>query len=103
MDRQEIYVGVQKVPDGEHIGGIHFTAMKCGASCRKIDFELNVKYLDALFKEQGGVCALSGIKLVETIGMNASQRRASNMSLDRIDSKKGYVEGNVQLDRKSVV
>lgn len=56
------------------------------AAVRKIPFTLTKEYLDSLYKQQNGLCAITGDELP---GINES-------SLDRIDSTKPYQEGNVQ-------
>ena len=53
---------------------------------RNIPFEVTIPYLWDLFLEQNKKCAITGDNL-DTI---------NNASLDRIDSNKGYVIGNVQ-------
>lgn len=54
--------------------------------------DMTVEYLRGLWEAQGQCCALTGIGLVLT-GTDPVVRA----SLDRIDSKLGYVEGNVQF------
>ena len=59
--------------------------------------DLDLAYLMGLWEGQGGKCALSGI------GMNLSESTAKKnrspieASLDRVDSTKGYLKGNVQF------
>lgn len=55
-----------------------------------IPSDLNRDYLYRLFKEQNGVCALSGVP------MKVEKRAVSCLSLDQICAGKGYVVGNVQ-------
>lgn len=47
-----------------------------------------------LYERQEGLCALSGVKMTYTAG---SGRVSTNISIDRIDSSKGYLRGNVQF------
>jgi hypothetical protein len=54
---------------------------------KNYDFDLTVKYLKDLYAKQNGLCYLSGLRL-EVSGTNA-------ISLDRLDSSKGYIQGNV--------
>lgn len=73
--------------------------VKRGAKLRSIEYNLTNDYLSILFEKQKFLCALSGIKL------NTSKYKDSinsNLSLDRIDSNIGYVEGNVQWVDKRV-
>jgi hypothetical protein len=59
----------------------------------KKDFDpsLTPKDLDELWIDQEGQCALSGLPL----SIEANQ--STTVSLDRIDSTKGYMRGNLQL------
>lgn len=69
------------------------------ARTRNIDFSLTREYGESLFKQQQGVCALSGISL-----RFARRRRTrdTTASLDRIDSRVGYAVGNVQWVDKRI-
>lgn len=55
------------------------------AKKRKMNVNVDEKYIGEIFNQQKGLCALSHIKL-----------NNKTASLDRIDSTKGYVIGNVQ-------
>ncbi len=61
---------------------------------------MNRKYLYALSIKQNMKCALTGLKL--TFPRNKKEMTQCNASLDRIDSSKGYIEGNVQWVTKEV-
>lgn len=56
------------------------------AKVRGIEFNLTIKYLWELFQKQKQICAITG-EFIPNI---------KQASLDRIDSSKGYIEGNVQ-------
>ena len=56
-----------------------------------IPFEIDIKYAWSLFLKQDRRCALTGRLL--SIGLTIADGTAS---LDRIDSSRGYVDGNVQ-------
>lgn len=60
--------------------------LKRSAEKRGYAFEVSIEYLWNLFQEQKQICAITGdyIPSIE------------EASLDRIDSSKGYIEGNVQ-------
>jgi len=66
---------------------------------RNLKFEIDKEYVWELFENQNGKCALSGIDIVLDVG---SRKREQTASLDRIDSSKGYIKGNVQWVHKDV-
>jgi hypothetical protein len=57
------------------------------AKSRKRGYNLDEPYLKGILKKQENRCALTGIKFTKDL----------RPSLDRIDSKRGYFKGNVQL------
>lgn len=57
------------------------------------------EYLRGLYDAQDGKCAITGIEMTHVRGVDDLSR---NISIDRIDSSKGYVHGNVQLVCKIV-
>jgi len=69
------------------------------------EFNITLKYIWKLFLKQNRKCALSGIKIgfegtrLENKCKNTSRFTAS---LDRIDSFRGYVVGNVQWVHKHI-
>ena len=63
---------------------------------KKMEFDIEVSYLEDLYYEQKGKCAISGVPLRFERGTN-SEKNPESCSIDRIDSKKGYVVGNIQL------
>lgn len=73
------------------------------AKLRGHDFLINKEYAWDLYLKQNEICALSGlpIKLERSI---SRKKGCSNItaSLDRIDSSKGYIEGNVQWVHKDI-
>ena len=69
------------------------------ATRRDIPFKVTKEYLWRLFEKQSKRCALSGIELV--FGRK-SRSNETTASLDRIDSTKGYIKGNVQWVHKDV-
>lgn len=62
---------------------------KTGADTRGIEWSVEFDDLADLLIEQDFKCALSGTPI-------QAMELSNNASLDRIDSSKGYVEGNVQ-------
>jgi hypothetical protein len=53
---------------------------------------LDIGYLLDLYEKQNGLCNLSGVKMTYEYG-----KKATNISIDRINNSKGYLKGNVQL------
>jgi hypothetical protein len=58
------------------------------------EFNINSEFLKKLYNEQEGKCAISNIDMQYPL---KGKRNNYVISLDRIDSEKGYIEGNVQL------
>lgn len=67
---------------------------------RDIPFQITKEEAWSLFSQQRGRCALSGVEI--TLFPNWDRYRLQTASLDRIDSTKGYVIGNVQWVHKRV-
>jgi hypothetical protein len=61
--------------------------------------DLTLEFLWDLFLKQNKSCALSGIPLI--LG-KSKKDKARTASLDRIDSKKGYIQENVQWVDKRI-
>jgi hypothetical protein len=59
------------------------------------EFAIPEGYLQTLWIESDGRCALSGVHM--THHTDGSGRKDLNASVDRIDVERGYVPGNVQL------
>lgn len=71
--------------------------MRC---LRRRDKELNIdlEYLKSVWEEQKGICPYTGLSLVLPTDSNVKDLHPTiRASLDRIDSSKGYVKGNVQF------
>lgn len=81
------------------LSGHYFAITKQNAKKRNLPFKLSKKYLWELFLKQNRQCSLSGLKLHFARSYGASEQTAS---LDRIDSEKGYVVGNVQWVHKDL-
>ena len=84
----------------EEIGGRYWhNLQKTSVKTRKLDFAITIEYAWKLFLQQNRQCALTGMPLQFQSRDNATDRTAS---LDRIDSSKGYIEGNVQWVHKDI-
>lgn len=73
---------------------------KRNAIRRGLFFDVSRKDLWELFEKQGGLCAYTKLEL--TLDKHWPRGRKQTASIDRIDSKVGYVEGNVQWIHKDV-
>jgi hypothetical protein len=67
-----------------------------GAETRGLEFSIDIDYVWDIFLKQDGKCALSGVKI------KFSNIRENTASIDRIDSKKGYIYGNIQIVHKKI-
>lgn len=70
--------------------------------CKKKGYEtdLDVEYLQAIWEAQKGICPLSGVEMelpIGTAGWEDATSRPTKGSIDRIDSSKGYLKGNVRF------
>jgi len=93
--------GTDKKMEKKYEGMLYsiYNKMKHQASDRNLVFEITIKYIAKLFKEQQGKCKLSGQVLL----LKEHYRdTVATASLDRIDSTKGYIEGNVQWVHKDI-
>ena len=79
-----------------------FTECRRNAKTRKIRFNITIENAWEQFKKQKGICALSGVPIQLSIGNLRSDRKGRTASLDRIDSKNGYVVDNIQWVHKTV-
>ena len=66
----------------------HLRATKKG---KDISIEIDQEYIEKLYDDQGGACAISGLE------MAMETNNVKSLSIDRIDSSKGYIKGNVHL------
>ena len=82
-----------------------FSRFKKSAKVRGIEFNDNVdmNFLSKLFVKQDSKCAISGLELIlETSLCRGKGKSNITASLDRIDSSKGYIKGNVQWVHKHI-
>lgn len=76
------------------ISGNRWDAIKRKRRNKELPFEITIEFIWDLFQKQDRKCALSGVSL--------SFGKTFTASLDRIDSRIGYVSGNVQWVHKDV-
>jgi predicted secreted protein len=83
----------------KNISGTFFGRIKENALRRKKSFSITIEYLQELWDKQDGRCALSNLPIFLNLG---KKYQGHSASLDRIDSSKGYLVGNVQWVHRDV-
>lgn len=82
---------------GKYISGKYWKQLYRSAVERRLVFNISIDYIEELLEKQEFRCALSNVKLEYSYDTNKQ-----TLSLDRIDSLKGYVEDNVQWVHKDI-
>ena len=85
-------------------GEIHcryLSHLQVRARRKKIEYDVSGEYLWKLYQNQSGKCAYTG-RNITFANDYRNKWQDQTASLDRIDSTKGYVEGNVQWVHKKV-
>lgn len=102
ISRELLSISLRKSLNREGCGGIyatHWSSIKKNAKTRNLNFEISVKYAWKLFLSQDKKCALTGVELKFPTRCWSKDGTAS---LDRIDSTRGYVRGNIQWVHKEI-
>jgi rfaE bifunctional protein nucleotidyltransferase chain/domain len=81
------------------ISGDFWSQIQRGAKSRGIDFNITIEEGWEIFLKQNRRCALSGLYIYFT--KNTKKKRPA-ASLDRINSRHGYISGNIQWVHKKV-
>lgn len=77
----------------------HWNGLIKNAKSRNLEFTISAEYAWNLFLSQNRKCFLTGIELMFA---KKCWSKETTASLDRIDSTKGYIEGNVQWVHKNI-
>lgn len=97
--------GISRRKGSSNITGTYWKGVKNNAKIRSLEFTITIDYAQKLLEEQKFKCALSNIPLIMDVN-NTFKRKGkygiNTGSLDRIDSSKGYIEGNVQWVHKKI-
>ena len=77
--------------------GLHRRAMPADGAT--FQFDLTAEHCEAVWRAQGGACALTGQQMTTVLDAGEANRaaRCRNVSLDRIDSRRPYSRDNVHL------
>lgn len=84
-DRKKYYDNISKTPES-FIKNLMYN--------KKRYKKISPEYVISVYKTQNGLCALSGERMTH---MRGHGHLDTNISIDRIDSSKDYIEGNIQL------
>jgi hypothetical protein len=87
----------EKFKGYESISGTYWYTLKRNADERRLQFGITIQEAWALFVKQEGRCALTGVLLEPPY-----TRGIGTASIDRIDSAKGYLPGNIQWVHKDI-
>ena len=99
---RKLYTEAKRGSGYEKISDSHFGRIKKAAECRELAFEITRDYIYSLYILQKGLCKLSGVKITLPKNYSGLLNDENTASLDRIDSSKGYIIGNVQWVDKHV-
>jgi len=73
----------------------HYFNTLCNSSKQKnLSFDITIEYIAKLIEEQDFRCYLTGWKI--EFGSSYSKKIRQTASIDRVDSNKGYIKGNVK-------
>ncbi len=84
----------------KHIPINYWSNVIYAANKRGLKFTITLDYAYALYLRQNGKCALSGVDI--NFRLITAKSSTQTCSLDRKDSSKGYIRGNVQWVHKTV-
>lgn len=91
----------KKKAQPENFGKLEYTALKSRVNSKKkegrvLGFDLTPEYIQKVFDSCQGKCAITGLPFSMELGTK-KKRNPFRPSVDRINSKKGYVKGNIQI------
>ena len=88
------------------LSGDHWSRIQRGAISRNLELTVTIEDVWNKYLQQNGKCAISGVDIIlrgQEIGMSSKCiHDKTTASLDRIDSKKGYIIDNIQWIHKDL-
>jgi len=82
--------------DPLRFGKMEHTALKTRAKSKDLKFDLTPEYIQKKFDECDGKCAITKIPFSMEMGTKG-KRNPYRPSVDRINSNRGYIKGNIQV------
>jgi hypothetical protein len=70
---------------------------KKNAKQKKLEFNLDVEFLKELWETQSGKCFYTKLPMLLFPTKSKNEFKPESASLDRVDSSKGYIKGNVRF------
>lgn len=93
LDEKTDYQNGNKKWVTNNILNYRLVSAKNRAKYKNLEFNITLNDLEELFKEQNYICPYSGLELTHSYDGN----KLNTISLDRIDSNKGYTKDNIQI------
>ena len=94
LDRKKELAPIQR---NKHRLNVIFWSSKQNAKKRNLEHSIDLEYIKELFKIQEGLCYYTGKEMF--IDTREKENNEDSVSLDRFDSSKGYIKGNIVLCR----